>query len=78
MAGASHNFTVTPPSIIVMDASGSIWSQIDSVHKISIAQQVVSDVLPATQTSGNLGLGAYSHSRKGDCSVGPPKLPPAA
>ncbi|MEC3861141.1 vWA domain-containing protein [Mesobacterium sp. TK19101] len=55
-------------SILVLDGSGSMWGQIDGNAKITIAQEVVTgllDTLPADQA---LGLVAYGHRTKGDCS----------
>lgn len=55
-------------SLLVLDASGSMWGQIDGVNKIVIARDVVEALtfeLPAHQ---RLGLVAYGHRRKSDCS----------
>ncbi|MBU0788957.1 MAG: VWA domain-containing protein [Gammaproteobacteria bacterium] len=55
-------------SLLVLDASGSMWGQIDGVNKIVIAKDVVEALtyeLPAQQ---RLGLVAYGHRRKSDCS----------
>src|SRR5690606_8290382 len=41
-----------PGTILVLDASGSMWGQIDGVNKIVIAREVVADILadfPAEQ-----------------------------
>ncbi|WP_420467293.1 VWA domain-containing protein [Panacagrimonas sp.] len=54
-------------SLLVLDASGSMWGQIDGVNKIVIAKDVVEALtfeLPAQQ---RLGLVAYGHRRKSDC-----------
>lgn len=55
-------------TMIVLDASGSMWGQIEGEAKISIAKNVVGDML--TEWDDNIGLGliAYGHRRKGDCS----------
>ncbi len=55
-------------AILVLDASGSMWGQIDGVAKITIAQNVVGDLLTTLPDSQLLGLMAYGHRRKGDCS----------
>lgn len=55
-------------SLLVLDASGSMWGQIDGVNKIVIAKDVVEALtyeLPAQQ---RLGLVAYGHRRKSDCA----------
>ena len=64
--------------MIVLDASGSMWGQIDGVNKIVIARDVVRETLGVTQVEGALGLVAYGHNRKGDCSDIEVLVPPAA
>lgn len=54
--------------MMILDASGSMWGQINGEPKISIAKTVVSDLLTDWDKSINLGLMAYGHRRKGDCS----------
>jgi Ca-activated chloride channel family protein len=55
-------------SILVLDASGSMWGQIDGVTKIEIAQGVVSDLLRTLPETQSIGLTAYGHRTKGDCT----------
>lgn len=57
-----------PNTILVLDASGSMWGQIDGVNKIVIAREVIGDLLGTLPEELNLGLYAYGHRRKGDCS----------
>ena len=64
-------------TMIVLDASGSMWGQIDGVNKIVIARDVVRETLPAA-AQGPLGLVSYGHNRKGDCSDIEVLVPPAA
>ena len=54
--------------VIVYDASGSMWGQIDGVSKIEIAREVMADLINQWDEDTNLGLVAYGHRRKGDCS----------
>ena len=54
-------------TVIVLDASGSMWGQIDGINKITIAQDVVRDILGTVPKDRNIGLLAYGHRRKGDC-----------
>lgn len=58
----------TADAILVFDASGSMWGQIDGVNKIVIARDVVSQLLDKLPDNRRLGLVAYGHRRKGDCS----------
>lgn len=55
-------------AILVLDASGSMWGQIDGKAKITIAQDVIGDLLQSLPAEQELGLTVYGHRRKGDCS----------
>jgi len=55
-------------AILVLDASGSMWGQIDGKAKITIAQEVIGDLLQSLPADQELGLTVYGHRRKGDCS----------
>ncbi|MEO0670029.1 MAG: VWA domain-containing protein [Pseudomonadota bacterium] len=63
--------------MIVMDASGSMWGQIDGVNKIVIARDVVRESLAGATLTQSVGLMAYGHTRKGDCSDIAVLVPPA-
>ena len=67
----------TNKTILVLDASGSMWGQIDGVAKITIAQQVVGELLQSVPADQALGLTAYGHNRKGDCSDIQTLVPPS-
>jgi len=54
--------------MLVLDSSGSMWGQIDGVSKIEIARDVVSKVLGSWNSQVDLGLMAYGHREKGNCS----------
>jgi len=55
-------------AMLVLDASGSMWGQIDATPKMSIARAAVADMLADWDTDRDLGLIAYGHNREGDCS----------
>ncbi len=55
-------------AILVLDASGSMWGQIDGRAKIEIAREAVDGMLADWPASHALGLIAYGHRRKGDCA----------
>ncbi len=55
-------------TILVLDASNSMWGQIDGVAKITIAQEVIGDLLQNLPADQQLGLVAYGHRREGDCT----------
>lgn len=57
-----------PSAILVLDGSGSMWGQIDGKAKITIAQEVIDELLTTLPEDQALGLTVYGHRRKGDCS----------
>ena len=54
-------------AIIVLDASGSMWGQINGKPKLEIARETLATVLKDTPDSMALGLMAYGHREKGNC-----------
>ncbi|WP_162791892.1 VWA domain-containing protein [Sulfitobacter sp. DFL-23] len=62
--------------VIVYDGSNSMWGQIDGVAKIETAREVMADLVETWPQSTNLGLLAYGHRRKGDCSDIELMIPP--
>jgi Ca-activated chloride channel family protein len=64
----------TPPStsspkrtLIVLDASGSMWGKIRGQAKIEIAREVIADLVKSLPDEAEIGLIAYGHRAKGDC-----------
>ncbi len=55
-------------SILVLDASGSMWGQIEGEAKITIAKRVLGDLLNDLPSERRLGLISYGHRRTGDCA----------
>lgn len=64
-------------SIIVLDASGSMWGQIDGRAKLEIAREALSEVLQSIPADTELGLIAYGHREKGSCADIELIVPPA-
>ncbi len=58
----------TGSAMLVLDASGSMWGQIDGRTKIELAREAVDGLLADWQGDLSLGLMAYGHRRKGDCA----------
>ncbi|MEM9621052.1 MAG: VWA domain-containing protein [Pseudomonadota bacterium] len=52
---------------IVLDASGSMWGQIDGISKMAIAQEVLSDMLEDWPVEQRLAVTVYGHRSEGDC-----------
>ena len=59
-----------PPAdaILILDASGSMWGQIDGVNKIAIARDVLEELVRSLPAAQRLGLVAYGHRTEGDCT----------
>lgn len=53
--------------VLVLDASGSMWGQIEGKTKIEIARAAVADLVGQWKAGDALGLVAYGHRSKGDC-----------
>jgi Ca-activated chloride channel family protein len=66
-----------PATIIVMDGSGSMWGQIGGRPKLEIARETVAGVLDTLPEGQQLGLMAYGHREKGNCSDIELMVPPA-
>ena len=54
--------------MLVLDASGSMWGQIEGRSKVEIARETVAGVVRDWDAGNALGLVAYGHRRKGDCN----------
>jgi len=54
--------------MVVFDGSGSMWGQIDGKTKIEIAREAVGKMVNSWNADTNIGLIAYGHRTKGDCS----------
>lgn len=64
-------------TILVLDASGSMWARVDGQPKIVIARHVIEHLLDTLPASESIGLVAYGHRRKGDCTDIQTLVPPA-
>lgn len=64
-------------TIIVLDASGSMWGQIEGKAKIEIARETIGGLLKTLDPDLELGLMAYGHRREGDCADIELLIPPA-
>ncbi|SHE64747.1 VWA domain-containing protein [Devosia limi] len=68
LAGLAGGALSQERMIIVMDGSGSMWGQIEGRAKLEIARDTVAEVLRGLPDERELGLIAYGHRQKGDCS----------
>jgi Ca-activated chloride channel family protein len=64
----AHQARAQAEAILVLDASGSMWGQIDGKNKITIAREVVADMMKDWEDNAPLGLIVYGHRSKGDCA----------
>ncbi|MCK9533114.1 MAG: VWA domain-containing protein [Pseudomonas sp.] len=55
-------------TMIVLDASGSMWGQINGKPKLQIAREALATVLEGVPADMELGLIAYGHRTRGSCS----------
>lgn len=54
--------------MFILDASGSMWGQVEGKAKIAIAKEVLVELIEDLPDGLNVGLVAYGHRRKGDCN----------
>ncbi len=57
-----------PRAVIIFDASGSMWGQINGKAKIEIARDALKNVVKEWNPAVELGLTVYGHRKKGDCN----------
>lgn len=53
--------------VLILDASGSMWGQVEGDAKITIAMDVLTSLINDLPQDQNVGLVAYGHRSKGDC-----------
>jgi Ca-activated chloride channel family protein len=53
--------------MFILDASGSMWGQVEGKAKIAIAKEVLVGLIKGLPEDLHVGLVAYGHRRKGDC-----------
>lgn len=54
--------------LLILDGSGSMWAKVDGEFKINMARQSIGHLLEKLPPDAKLGLIAYGHRRKEDCS----------
>lgn len=64
-------------TLLILDASGSMWGRVDGRSKIETARDVIVDLLADDLPRQKLGLMSYGHRRKGDCNDIELLVPPA-
>jgi Ca-activated chloride channel family protein len=69
-AATGVNGQETPPPedmIFILDASGSMWGQVEGRSKIEVAREVLIGLIRDLPDNARVGLTAYGHRSKGDC-----------
>lgn len=64
---AAQDIPAAGRSIIVLDASGSMWGQIGGRTKLDMAREALGEVLAGVDPEAEIGLMAYGHRQKGSC-----------
>jgi Ca-activated chloride channel family protein len=64
--------------IVILDASGSMWAQIDGKPKLEIARESLRTVLQSVPADREIGFMAYGHREKGSCDDIELIVPPQA
>jgi Ca-activated chloride channel family protein len=64
-------------TLLILDASGSMWGRVEGRSKIETARDVLVDLLAERPLQQSLGLMSYGHRRKGDCADIELLVPPA-
>jgi len=54
--------------VLILDASGSMWGQIEGENKIVIARRVLGELIDDLPDDSRVALVAYGHRREGDCA----------
>ena len=54
--------------LFILDASNSMWGQVDGVAKLKTAKQVMTKLLKDLPADTKVGLIAYGHRAEGDCA----------
>jgi Ca-activated chloride channel family protein len=67
LGGLSQPVLAEKQTMIVFDASGSMWGQIDGQAKISMARDAMSQISQQFTAEDQIGLMVYGHRQKGDC-----------
>ena len=63
-------------SMLVLDASGSMWGQIDGRAKIDIARDALKELIANWPPDAETGLVVYGHREKGNCQDIEVLIPP--
>jgi Ca-activated chloride channel family protein len=67
-AAAADAAPASADLLLILDASGSMWGQVQGENKIVIARRVLADVLDKVADGAGVGLLAYGHRREARCN----------
>ncbi|MCG6114890.1 MAG: VWA domain-containing protein [Mesorhizobium sp.] len=65
----SANASPDKAAVLILDASGSMWGQLEGgITKIEVARDVMGQFFSTRDATTPLGVIAYGHNRRGDCA----------
>ena len=67
LTGLSGQVLADKQTMIVFDASGSMWGQINGEAKITMARDAMGQISQQFGANDQVGLMVYGHRQKGDC-----------
>jgi hypothetical protein len=76
LGAASASAQEAPRTMLVLDASGSMWGRIGGTPKIAVARNAVADMLADWQPGRDVGLMVYGHRAEDDCADIETLIPP--
>lgn len=68
LCSASFALMAEERAMLVLDASGSMWGQVDGKAKIEIARESLKTLLASWPQDRAVGLVVYGHRKKDDCN----------
>lgn len=54
--------------LFILDASGSMWAKVENKEKITIAKEVMTNLIQELPEGVKVGLEVYGHRKRGDCN----------
>lgn len=65
---ANDTLAEPAPLLLILDASGSMWGQVDGENKIVTARRALGELVDDLPAASQVGVVAYGHREKGDCA----------
>ncbi len=65
---SANSATMAPNLLFIVDSSNSMWGQLNGIAKIDTAKTALSRLISDLPLNTRIGLMAYGHRKKSDCS----------